>query len=93
MEKDITKVVQSDGGKVVGTVRHPFPSSDFSSYILQAQGSGADVIAFANAGADTVNSLMTASQFGVAQSGQKLAGMVRCSSTTSMPWAWTLPKG
>ncbi|WP_065757890.1 ABC transporter substrate-binding protein [Pseudomonas defluvii] len=76
MEKDITKVVQSDGGKVVGTVRHPFPSSDFSSYILQAQGSGADVIAFANAGADTVNSLMTASQFGVAQSGQKLAGMV-----------------
>ena len=76
MEKDITKVVQSDGGKVVGAVRHPFPSSDFSSYILQAQGSGADVIAFANAGADTVNSLMTASQFGVAQSGQKLAGMV-----------------
>ena len=76
MEADISKVVEADGGKVVGKVRHPFPSSDFSSYILQAQGSGADVIAFANAGADTVNSLMTASQFGVAQSGQKLAGMV-----------------
>ncbi len=76
METDISKVVEADGGKVVGKVRHPFPSSDFSSYILQAQGSGADVIAFANAGADTVNSLMTASQFGVAQSGQKLAGMV-----------------
>lgn len=76
MESDITKVVEADGGKVVGKVRHPFPSSDFSSYILQAQGSGADVIAFANAGSDTVNSLMTASQFGIAQSGQKLAGMV-----------------
>lgn len=76
MEADITKVVEADGGQVVGKARHPFPSSDFSSYILQAQGSGADVIAFANAGSDTVNSLMTASQFGVAQSGQKLAGMV-----------------
>ncbi len=76
MEADITKVVKADGGSVLGTVRHPFPSSDFSSYILQAQGSGADVIALANAGADTVNSLMTASQFGVTQSGQKLAGMV-----------------
>ncbi len=76
LEADITKVVEAQGGKVVGNVRHPFPTSDFSSYILQAQGSGADVIAFANAGSDTVNSLMTASQFGVAQSGQKLAGMV-----------------
>lgn len=76
MEADITKVVEADGGKVLGKVRHPFPTSDFSSYILQAQGSGAEVIAFANAGSDTVNSLMTASQFGVAQSGQKLAGMV-----------------
>lgn len=76
METDITKVVETGGGKMVGKVRHPFPSNDFSSYILQAQGSGADVIAFANAGSDTVNSLMTASQFGVAQSGQKLAGMV-----------------
>ena len=76
MEADITKVVETGGGKVVGKVRHPFPTSDFSSYILQAQGSGADVIAFANGGSDTVNSLMTASQFGVAQSGQKLAGMV-----------------
>jgi branched-chain amino acid transport system substrate-binding protein len=76
MEADITKVVEADGGAVLGTVRHPFPSSDFSSYILQAQGSGADVIALANAGADTVNSLMTASQFGVTQSGQSLAGMV-----------------
>jgi branched-chain amino acid transport system substrate-binding protein len=76
MENDIKKVVESEGGEVVGTARHPFPSADFSSYILQAQGSGAEVIALANAGADTVNSLKTASEFGVTQSGQKLAGMV-----------------
>jgi branched-chain amino acid transport system substrate-binding protein len=76
MESDITKVVEGEGGAVLGKIRHPFPSSDFSSYILQAQGSGADVIALANAGSDTVNSLMTARQFGVAQSGQQLAGMV-----------------
>ncbi len=76
MEADIKKVVEAEGGSVVGTVRHPFPSSDFSSYILQAQGSGADVVALANAGADTVNSLKTASEFGVTQSGQRLAGMV-----------------
>ena len=76
LEADITKVVESEGGKVVGKVRHPFPSSDFSSYILQAQGSGAEVVALANAGADLVNALQTASQFGVAQSGQQLAGMV-----------------
>jgi branched-chain amino acid transport system substrate-binding protein len=76
MEADIKKVVEAEGGSVVGAVRHPFPSSDFSSYILQAQGSGADVVALANAGADTVNSLKTASEFGVTQSGQRLAGMV-----------------
>ena len=74
LEADITKVVES--GKVVGNVRHPFPSNDFSSYILQAQGSGAEVVALANAGADMVNALQTASQFGLTQSGQKLAGMV-----------------
>ncbi len=76
LEADITKVVETGGGKVVGKVRHPFPSNDFSSYILQAQGSGAEVVALANAGADMVNALQTASQFGVTQSGQKLAGMV-----------------
>ena len=76
METDIKKVVNAEGGKVIGAVRHPFPSNDFSSYILQAQGSGADVVALANAGADTVNSLKTASEFGVTQSGQRLAGMV-----------------
>ena len=76
MEADISKVVKEGGGEVLGSVRHPFPSTDFSSYVLQAQGSGAQVIALANAGADTVNALKTASQFGVTQSGQQLAGMV-----------------
>jgi branched-chain amino acid transport system substrate-binding protein len=76
LEADITKVVETGGGQIVGKVRHPFPSNDFSSYILQAQGSGAEVVALANAGADMVNALQTASQFGLAQSGQKLAGMV-----------------
>ena len=76
LEQDITKVVESEGGTVVGKVRHPFPSNDFSSYILQAQGSGAEVVALANAGADLVNALQTASQFGLTQAGQKLAGMV-----------------
>lgn len=76
LEADITKVIEAEGGKVVGKVRHPFPSNDFSSYILQAQGSGAEVVALANAGADLVNALQTASQFGLSQSGQKLAGMV-----------------
>lgn len=76
MEADITRVVKAEGGSIAGSVRHPFPTSDFSSYILQAQGSGADVIALANAGSDTVNALKTASEFGVTQSGQRLAGMV-----------------
>lgn len=76
LEEDITKVVNAEGGKVVGRVRHPFPSNDFSSFILQAQGSGAEVVALANAGADMVNALQTASEFGLTQSGQKLAGMV-----------------
>lgn len=76
LEADISKVVNAEGGKVVGKVRHPFPSNDFSSFILQAQGSGAEVVALANAGADLVNALQTASEFGLTQSGQKLAGMV-----------------
>jgi branched-chain amino acid transport system substrate-binding protein len=76
LASDITKVVKEGGGQVLGEVRHPFPTNDFSSYMLQAQGSGAEVIALANAGSDTVNALKTASEFGVTQSGQKLAGMV-----------------
>ncbi|MBB3184276.1 branched-chain amino acid transport system substrate-binding protein [Halomonas fontilapidosi] len=76
LEADVTKVVEENGGEVVGGVRHPFPTSDFSSYILQAQGSGADIVGLANAGSDTVNAITTASQFGLTQSGQQLAGLL-----------------
>ncbi|WP_081194053.1 ABC transporter substrate-binding protein [Halomonas sp. BC1] len=76
LEGDVTRVVAVNGGEVVGGVRHPFPTSDFSSYILQAQGSGAKIVGLANAGADTVNAITTASQFGLTQSGQQLAGLL-----------------
>ncbi|SFN58790.1 ABC transporter substrate-binding protein [Marinobacter pelagius] len=76
MEADVTRVVESNGGEIVGSIRHPFPTDDFSSYILQAQASGADVIALANAGADTTNAITTAGEFGVTQAGQTIAGLV-----------------
>ncbi len=76
LEGDVTRVVEASGGEVVGGVRHPFPTDDFSSYILQAQGSGAKIIGLANAGADTVNAISTAAQFGVVDAGQQLAGLL-----------------
>jgi branched-chain amino acid transport system substrate-binding protein len=76
MERDATEVVKAGGGEVVGSIRHPFPGTDFSSYLLQAQSSGAEVVAFANAGGDTINSVKQASEFGLAQSGQRLAGLL-----------------
>ncbi|MDX5434093.1 MAG: ABC transporter substrate-binding protein, partial [Halomonas sp.] len=76
LEADVSKVVEENGGQIVGGVRHPFPTDDFSSYILQAQGSGAEIIGLANAGADTVNAINTASQFGVVEAGQQLAGLL-----------------
>lgn len=76
LEADVTSVVKANGGEVVGGVRHPFPTNDFSSYILQAQGSGAKIVGLANAGSDTVNAITTASQFGLTQSGQQLAGLL-----------------
>ena len=65
LEKDSTNVVTANGGKVLGTSKHPFPNSDFSSYLLKAQASGADVVALANAGQDTINSVKQASEFGI----------------------------
>ena len=76
LEGDVTRVVEEAGGEIVGGVRHPFPTDDFSSYILQAQGSGAKIIGLANAGADTVNAINTAAQFGVVEAGQQLAGLL-----------------
>ncbi|MCX7319398.1 MAG: ABC transporter substrate-binding protein [Hyphomicrobiales bacterium] len=76
LEQDTAAVVKKKGGKVVGSVRAPLNSSDFSSFLLQAQSSKAEVIGLANAGADTINAIKTASEFGVVDGGQKLAGML-----------------
>lgn len=76
LENDVTKVVEASGGKVLGSVKHPFPASDFSSFVLQAQGSGAKIIGLANAGADTINAIKAANEFGVIAAGQKIAGLL-----------------
>jgi branched-chain amino acid transport system substrate-binding protein len=76
LEKDTTNVVQKAGGKVLGNVRHPLNTSDFSSFLLQAQASKAKVIGLANAGGDTINAIKQASEFGIAKGGQKLSPLL-----------------
>ena len=76
LERDTTAVVVKSGGKVIGTVKHPLNSSDFSSFLLQAQASKAKVIGMANAGGDTTNTIKQASEFGIVKGGQKLAGLL-----------------
>jgi branched-chain amino acid transport system substrate-binding protein len=76
LERDTEAAVIKGGGKVLGKVRHPFPGQDFSSFLLQAQASKAKVIALANAGGDTINSIKQASEFGITKGGQNLAGML-----------------
>ena len=76
LERDTSAVVEKAGGKVLGAVRHPFPGQDFSSFLLQAQSSGAKVIGLANAGGDTINSIKQASEFGITQGGQSLAALL-----------------
>lgn len=76
LQDNTAKVVEASGGEVVGSVDVPFPATDFSSFLLQAQGSGADVIGLANAGGDTVNAIKQAAEFGVTQAGQKLAALL-----------------
>lgn len=76
MAADLTRIVTGANGKVLGEVRHPLNSSDFSSFLLQAQSSKAKIIGLANAGADTVNSVKQAAEFQIAAGGQKLAGLV-----------------
>ncbi|HEY0353946.1 MAG TPA: ABC transporter substrate-binding protein [Enterovirga sp.] len=76
LERDTAAVVTKNGGKVIGSVKTPFPSNDFSSFLLQAQASKAKVIGLANAGGDTVNSIKQAAEFGITQGGQSLAGML-----------------
>lgn len=72
LEADSRALVAAKGGKVVGAVRHPFPASDMSSFLLRAQSSGADVIALGNAGGDTINSIKTAREFKITSGKQQL---------------------
>jgi len=76
LEKNTAAFVKAHGGKVLGQVRHPLATSDFSSYLLQAQASGAKVIGLANAGGDFINAVKQAREFGIVQGGQTIAGML-----------------
>ena len=76
LERDTEAVVTKNGGKVVGKVRTPFPTQDFSSFLLQAQASKAKIIGLANAGGDTINSIKQAAEFGIVKGGQNLAGLL-----------------
>jgi branched-chain amino acid transport system substrate-binding protein len=76
LERDTSAVVVANGGKVLGGIKHPLNTSDFSSFLLQAQSSKAKVIGLANAGGDTTNAIKQASEFGITAAGQKLAGLL-----------------
>jgi branched-chain amino acid transport system substrate-binding protein len=76
LERDTTAVITANGGKVVGGVKHPLNTSDFSSFLLQAQSSKAKVIGLANAGGDTTNTIKQAAEFGITKGGQKLAALL-----------------
>jgi branched-chain amino acid transport system substrate-binding protein len=76
LERDTTAVITANGGKVVGSVRHPLNNSDFSSFLLQAQSSKAKIIGLANAGGDTTNTVKQAAEFGITSGGQKLAALL-----------------
>jgi branched-chain amino acid transport system substrate-binding protein len=76
LERDTEAVVLKAGGKVLGKVRHPLNTQDFSSFLLQAQASKAKIIGLANAGGDTINSIKQASEFGIVKGGQNLAGLL-----------------
>jgi branched-chain amino acid transport system substrate-binding protein len=76
LERDTTAVVLANGGKVLGNVSHPLNSSDFSSFLLQAQASKAKIIGLANAGGDTINSIKQGAEFGITSGGQQFAGLL-----------------
>jgi branched-chain amino acid transport system substrate-binding protein len=76
LERDTAAVVEANGGKVLGKVRHPLNTNDFSSFLLRAQSSKAKVIGLANAGGDTINSVKQAAEFGITRGGQNLAGLL-----------------
>jgi branched-chain amino acid transport system substrate-binding protein len=75
LQADTTKVVEAAGGKIVGSVKHPLSATDFSSFLLQAQGSKAEILGLANAGGDTINAIKAANEFGVTKT-MKLAGLL-----------------
>ena len=106
LERDTAAVVEANGGKVLGKVRHPINNSDFSSFLLQAQASKAKVIGLANAGGDTINSVKQAAEFGIVKGGQKLAALLLFASdvnalgldvaqglTFTETWTWDLNDG
>ncbi|MBL8674738.1 MAG: ABC transporter substrate-binding protein, partial [Rhodospirillales bacterium] len=76
LERDVTAVVTKSGGTVLGNVKHPINTADFSSFVLQAQASKAQIIGLANAGGDTINAIKQAAEFGLVKRGQKLAGLL-----------------
>jgi len=76
LERDVTKVVEASGGKVLGDIKHPLNAADFSSFLLQAQSSQAKIIGLANAGGDTIKSIKQAAEFGIVAKGQKMAGLL-----------------
>ena len=76
LEQQTEAVVLKNGGKVLGKVRHPFPSADFSSFLLQAQSSKAKIIGLANAGSDTTNAIKQGAEFGIVKGGQQFAGLL-----------------
>ena len=76
LERDTEAVVKKSGGKVDGKVRHPIPSADFSSFLLQAQATKAKIIGLANAGADTINAIKQGAEFGIVKGGQQFAGLL-----------------
>ncbi len=76
LERDVETVVQQNGGKVLGKLRHPFPTSDFASFLLEAQASQAKIIGLANAGRDTTNAIEQGTRLGMVQGGQHFAGLL-----------------
>ena len=76
LERDTAEVVKANGGKILGGVKHPLNTADFSSFLLQAQASKAKIVGLANGGGDTINTIKQAAEFGIVAGGQKLAGIV-----------------
>src|SRR6187549_2860664 len=76
LERDTAAAVEANGGKVLGKVRHPLNTNDFSSFLLQAQSSKAKIIGLANAGGDTINAIKAGAEFGILKGGQKFAGLL-----------------